>query len=39
MGWAYIMGVDPDVFDMLDIPIGNGRALPVDTDHMVVGEY
>lgn len=40
VGWAYIMGVDPDVFEMLDIPIANGRGLTgEDTDHMVVGEY
>lgn len=38
--WANVLGVDPDVFDMLDIPIEQGRGLTSeDTDHMVVGGY
>lgn len=38
MCYANILGVDPNVFDMLDIPIQDGRGLtPEDTDQMVVG--
>ncbi|HPU22070.1 MAG TPA: ABC transporter permease [Thermoclostridium caenicola] len=40
VGWGYILGIDPDVFEMLDIPISVGRGLTSkDTDHMVVGQY
>lgn len=40
VGWIYILGIDPDVFQMLDIPISNGRGLTSgDTDQMVVGAY
>lgn len=39
VGWAYIIGMDPDVVSMLDIPISVGRGLTSeDTYQMVVGE-
>lgn len=40
LSYANILGVDPKVFDMLDIPIDTGRGLtPEDTNMMVVGGY
>lgn len=40
VGWANILGVDPKVFDMLDIPIDQGRGLTSeDTNQMVVGGF
>lgn len=40
VGWANILGIDPDVFEMLDIPLSEGRGLTrEDTYHMVVGQY
>lgn len=40
VGWAYILGIDPDVFEMLDIPVSEGRGLTSEDtgDQMVVGE-
>ncbi len=38
--YSQIIGVDPKVFNMLDIPIQEGRGLKEDdTDQMVVGSY
>lgn len=39
VGWAYILGIDPDVFEMLDIPVSEGRGLTSEDtgDQMVVG--
>jgi len=39
VGWISVLGIDPNMFDMLDIPVSVGRGLTSeDTDHMVVGE-
>lgn len=40
VGWVQILGIDPGVFEMLDIPIGTGRGLTSeDTEQAVVGAY
>jgi len=39
VGWISVLCIDPNMFDMLDIPVSVGRGLTSeDTDHMVVGE-
>ncbi|NLU32678.1 MAG: ABC transporter permease [Clostridiaceae bacterium] len=40
VGWVSILGINPDMFEMLDIPVSTGRGLTgEDTNHAVVGEY
>ncbi|NLW01940.1 MAG: FtsX-like permease family protein [Clostridiaceae bacterium] len=40
VGWVNILGIDPNVFEMLDIPVSTGRGLTIeDTNHAVIGDH